>query len=307
MRAALDFIDHVLQSVLELALHRSSSLQQSHVQHMDGHALQRGRHIAQGHTQCQALDDCGFADARLPREDGVVLPTAHQDVDGLADLAVPADHRVHLALAGTLRQIGRELVERGRLAAQRRPRRPLAFDLTTSRWRLRVPHRLRRLHRTLGDVVQAVLQLFQLEPPKLTGHPPCQLAQARLGQQRQQHMRTADARSVRLQGGNQPGVLQQHWQVRREHRRARVPVLELAELGFQIPLQCRHRHLEALTQHRQIGLRLLQQRQHEMLQVHLEVPTRHAQAGSPLGRAPRGVVELGDQGLEVLTHGDDSV
>ena len=307
VRAALDLVDHILQAVLELALHRRPGLQQTHVQHVDGHALQRRRHVAQGHTQRQPFDHRRLAHARFPRQDGVVLPATHQDVDGLTDLGVSTDHRVHLSLARTLRQVGRELVQGGRLAPQGCTGLRITLSLVRRSGCLRITHRLPRLHRPLRDLAQTVLQLIKLEARKLAGHPTRQLAQARLGQQRQQHMRTADACGMRLQRGNQPRMLQQHRQVRREHRRARVPVFELAQLGFQITLQGRHRHLEALTQHRQIGLRLLQQRQHEVLQVHLEMPARHAQTGRPLGRAPRGVVELGDQGLEVLTHGDDSV
>ncbi|KAG1440795.1 hypothetical protein G6F57_018911 [Rhizopus arrhizus] len=52
--------------------------------------------------------------------------------------------------------------------------------------------------------------------------PPGQLRQVRFGQQRQQQVPGADARRLRVQRRDQPGVLEQLGQMRRKHRR-RLP------------------------------------------------------------------------------------
>ena len=115
MRALLGLVYHALEAVLELALDAGASLQQSQVEHVQLHALQHLRHVTGGDAARQALDHRGLAHARLAGEDRVVLASAHEDVDDLADLAVAADHRVDLAIAGALGEVAGELVQRRRL------------------------------------------------------------------------------------------------------------------------------------------------------------------------------------------------
>ena len=50
-------------------------------------------------------DDGGLADARLADEHRVVLGPAAQDLDDAADLLVPSDDRVQLALAGVAGEV----------------------------------------------------------------------------------------------------------------------------------------------------------------------------------------------------------
>ena len=57
----------------------------------------------------QAFDDGGLADAGFADQHGIVLGAALQDLDGAADLVVATDHRIELALAGTLGQVHRVL------------------------------------------------------------------------------------------------------------------------------------------------------------------------------------------------------
>ena len=116
VRALLHLVDHVLEPVLELALHARTGLQQAHVEHVHLHALQRRRHVAGGDAQGQAFDHRRLADAGLAGEDGVVLAPPHQDVDHLPNLGLAADHRIELAFSGAGREMGRELVECRRLA-----------------------------------------------------------------------------------------------------------------------------------------------------------------------------------------------
>ena len=306
MGALTHLVDHALEAVLELALDRCPRLQQPHVQHMDGHPLQRRRHIAFGNAQCQAFDHGGLADAGLTREDRVVLAAAHQDVDGLADFQVTPNHGIDLAIPGTLREVGRELVERRGLACAALPW--LRLDRRGgARHGARVSLRLQALGRAGGQLGQLVLDLVELEVRELTGRPVRHLAERRLGQQRQQQVAAADARRVRRQRCDQPGVLQPVRQVRRKDRRARVARAKAAQLRLDVALQRQQVHAVAPGQHRDVAVCGLQQGQQQVLDIHLVVTAGHAQAGGTLGGTSGLVVELGDEGLEVLAHGDDSV
>ncbi len=77
----LYFFNHLLQAVLELALHAGAGLQQAHVEHTQLHVFQRRRYVADRDTHREAFDHCGLADTRLADQHGVVLTATHQDVD----------------------------------------------------------------------------------------------------------------------------------------------------------------------------------------------------------------------------------
>ena len=53
-----------------------------------------------GYAQGQALHNGGLAHARLADQHRVVLGAAAQNLDGAANLLVPADHRIELAVPG---------------------------------------------------------------------------------------------------------------------------------------------------------------------------------------------------------------
>ena len=119
LRRGLHFVDHLAQPLLELALHAGAGLQQADIQRPQRHVLQGRRHIAGGDAPREAFDDRGLTDARLAREDRVVLPAAHEDVDDLADLVVAADDRIDLALPRLLGEIDGEALQRLLLAQLR--------------------------------------------------------------------------------------------------------------------------------------------------------------------------------------------
>jgi len=109
----LHLLDHLLQAVLELALHASARLQQTEVERVQLDVAQRFGNVAGRDAVREALDDRGLPDAGLAREDRVVLPLPRQDVDDLADLGIAAEHGVELVLARRFGEVRRELVERG--------------------------------------------------------------------------------------------------------------------------------------------------------------------------------------------------
>ncbi|EWC52565.1 hypothetical protein XAR_1867 [Xanthomonas citri pv. glycines str. 8ra] len=307
MRALLDLVDDVLQPVLELALDAGAGLQQAHIQHMQFHPLQYVRHVLLGDAPGQPLDDRGLADAGFAGEDRIVLAPPHQDVDHLPDLAVAADHRVDLRIAGALGEVGGELVQRRGLAqaALAVRRAGEAIDRVAAGVGLAGIGETQALPgflRAFGEAGEVVLERVELDLHELLGTAVGQLRQVRLGQHRQQQMTAADARGFRIQRGDQPGVLEQRGQVLGKYRRARIAGLEAADLLAEIAFQRLRRNAAAARDQHEIALRLLQQRQEQMLQVDFVVAARHAQIGRALGRLPAGVVEFADQGLEIDAH-----
>ncbi|MDT4808633.1 hypothetical protein FQZ97_414990 [compost metagenome] len=302
VRALLHFGDHVLQAVLELALHARAGLQEAHVERVQRHGAQRLGHVLRGDAQCQPFDHGRLADAGLAREDRVVLATAHQDVDDLADLGVAADHRVERTVLRALREVRGELVERGRLAGHARGQRV--------GWRLlRVAFggcargaSFRRFARTVGELVEVVLQVFEADLGKERRAALRQLREVGLGQQREQQVARADLCRVRVERGEQPRLLEQLLQMLREHRRARVAVLEGLDLALQVRLDRSGADAVGVQHAREVVVGLLQQRQEQVLQVDLVVAVGQAQVGGALrGHAGAGV-ELGDQCLQRGAH-----
>ncbi len=107
---------HRLDALLELAAVLGAGDHHREVEHDQALAAQDLGHGALDDALRQAFDDRGLADAGLAEQHRVVLGPARQDLHDTFDLAVAADHRVQLALAGEVGQVAAERVERGRLA-----------------------------------------------------------------------------------------------------------------------------------------------------------------------------------------------
>src|SRR5262245_35805773 len=75
----------------------------------------------------EPFDDRGFADAGFASENWIILSTAHQDVDALADLLVASNNRINFAFFGFFGQIGREAFERLLFAHLGRSHRATGF------------------------------------------------------------------------------------------------------------------------------------------------------------------------------------
>ena len=73
------------------------------VERDDGLVAQALRHVAGDDALGEALDDRGLADAGLADQHRVVLGATAEHLHDAADLVVPADDRVELALAGARR------------------------------------------------------------------------------------------------------------------------------------------------------------------------------------------------------------
>ena len=100
-----DFLDDGFEPVFKFAAIFRAGDQRAHVQGNDALVLEHLGHVAVNHADGQALDDGGFADARLANQHGIVLGSPGQDLHGPADFLVAADDRIKLALTGSLDQI----------------------------------------------------------------------------------------------------------------------------------------------------------------------------------------------------------
>ena len=111
-RGVGDLLEDGLEPLLELAPVLGPGEHAGDVEGDEALALQALRHVAVGDAPGQPLDDGRLADARLADEDRVVLRPAGEHLDDAADLLVPADDRVDLAVAGPLREVLAVLLER---------------------------------------------------------------------------------------------------------------------------------------------------------------------------------------------------
>ena len=110
-RGVRDLLQDGLEPLLELAAVLRAGHHRAQVQRDHALAAQRLRHVAGHDALRQPLDDGGLADTGLTDQHGVVLGAPRQHLHDAADLGVPADHRVQLALAGTRRQVDAVLLQ----------------------------------------------------------------------------------------------------------------------------------------------------------------------------------------------------
>ena len=96
-----NLVDDRFESFLKLALILGAGNQCAHVERIDLFHLQVFGYIAAHDTLCQALNDGGFACARLADEDRVVLGASAQDLQHSTDFVITTDDRVEFALTGT--------------------------------------------------------------------------------------------------------------------------------------------------------------------------------------------------------------
>ena len=100
-----------LEPLLELAAVLRAGHHGGQVEGDEPLAAQGLGHVAGHDALGEALDDGGLADAGLADEHRVVLGAAGEHLDDAADLAVAADDRVELALAGGRGQVVAVLLE----------------------------------------------------------------------------------------------------------------------------------------------------------------------------------------------------
>ncbi len=160
----MHFVDHLPKPVLELAFHAGAGLQQTHIQHPQRHVLEWRRHVPGRDALSETLHHRRLAHAGLAGQDRVVLATAHQNIDDLADFLVAADDGVQFALARPLGQVHRKALQ-GFLFAHlcwRHGFAGLAGHRATTDLRT-IRGAQPGLRRSSDDIVKAVAQFVQLD------------------------------------------------------------------------------------------------------------------------------------------------
>ena len=107
----LDLGEHRLEALLELAPVLRAGDQRSHVEVEDHLVAQPFGDVTAGDALGEALDDGGLADARVADEHRVVLRLAGQDLDDPPDLRVAPDDGVEPARRGVGDQVTAVLVQ----------------------------------------------------------------------------------------------------------------------------------------------------------------------------------------------------
>ena len=110
---ALELLDDLLHTLLELSAVLGASHEGGQVKGPDLLAAQDVGHVAGGYELGQALDDGGLAHARVPQDEWVVLLAAGQDLHDALNLSVTADDRVELAVGGHLGEVAAVLLKHG--------------------------------------------------------------------------------------------------------------------------------------------------------------------------------------------------
>ena len=106
------FLQHGLEALLELAAIFGARDQRAKIEREEFLVVQALRHVAVDDAQREPLDDRGLADARLADQHRIVLGPARQHLDGSADFLIAPNHRIKLAVAGSLGQIARIFLQR---------------------------------------------------------------------------------------------------------------------------------------------------------------------------------------------------
>src|SRR5690606_34591505 len=108
---ALDGFDHALQTVLELTAYASTRLKRAEIEGEQPRTLELIGNSAFGDTDREPFDDCSLADPGFPNDDGVVLTSAHQNLDHLTQLAFATEHGIDFVLLCPFGEILREAFE----------------------------------------------------------------------------------------------------------------------------------------------------------------------------------------------------
>ncbi len=101
----LQFLQHLLQPLLEIAAIARAGEQRAHVEREHGGGRQHFRHFAVDDALGKPLRDRGLADAGLAHEQRIVLLPAAQHLDRAVDLGIASDHRIDLAVARLLVEV----------------------------------------------------------------------------------------------------------------------------------------------------------------------------------------------------------
>ena len=295
---ALHFLDHLTQPVLELALHAGAGLQQADIERAQRHAAQRRRHVARDDPLRKPFHDRRLADARLARQQRIVLAPPHQDIDHLPNLLVAPDDRIELAVLRLLREIDRVALER--FAAAHRGGRERAAGAARvvagcgagAKAVARRHARFRRRAEQAGEAIDEIVELDAVELPRDAAQA---VAQRRRLQHPDDQMPGAHLRFVEQQRPVDPaaldGLLDLRGNIRDRGRAARQRVERLGEIAR----ETRGIDAEVLDDPVQVGILKLQDLVEPVRQFDVRVAAQLAEHGRTFYRAITQRVEFAEQ------------
>ena len=109
--AGLDLLEHLLEALLEVTAVPAAGNEGAEVERVELLVGQRVGDVVVDDLLCEALDDGRLADTGLADEHRVVLGATREDLHRPLELLRATDHRIELALAGSLGEVATELVE----------------------------------------------------------------------------------------------------------------------------------------------------------------------------------------------------
>lgn len=104
-RIILEFLDNLLQPLLEIAAIARAGQQRAHVEREDGGIVQHFRHVALDDALGKAFGNRRLSDAGVSDIERIVLRAAAQHLDGAVDLGLAANQRIDLAGLGFVVQV----------------------------------------------------------------------------------------------------------------------------------------------------------------------------------------------------------
>ena len=108
----LNFFEHRLEPLLELASILGSGDKRSHIERHNSLVLETLRDIAANHTLSQTFNNGGLSDSRFSNQNRVVLGAPGKNLHDASNLFIPTDYGVELPVTRCYRQIAAILFER---------------------------------------------------------------------------------------------------------------------------------------------------------------------------------------------------
>ena len=178
------------------------------------HTLQRRRNLILHDPVCQPFHNRRLTYAGLTRQDRIVLPPPHEDIDHLPNLGVTPQHRIDLSRLRICRHVHGELVKVRRLSFTR------CGSIIRRRIACAAACLQRSLHlaRVRHDRVEILSQPLRLYPHQLLADVFGQPRQLIVGQQRQHREARAHAARVVLDRRDRPRLGQHLYQAWTERR-----------------------------------------------------------------------------------------
>ena len=108
---SLDFLEHLLEALFEIAAVTRASNKRAQIERVELLAVKRFRNLIGSDCLCQTFNDCGLANTRLANKNRVVLGPAAEHLHDAFCFACTTDNWVELLFASELCEVATELIE----------------------------------------------------------------------------------------------------------------------------------------------------------------------------------------------------